>query len=298
MKKILLIVILIVVLVFLFATNKSPETPTPVPVVKNDSLFTQIQIIKDSVFYAEKPRYKGMFTRVVLTTSQPVAELTKLVGDSNVDRVLRLNRIDREALKTEMTIIVPKNMDELKEWRYMPSRIIIAKSLPKLVIISQPTQSFGVYENGVLVRSGPISSGKKSTPTPSGLFFVNWKGEEVISTFDDEWVLLWNMNIDNLEGIALHQYSLPGYPASHSCVRLAEADAYWLYQWTDEWIFKKGELVTEGTPVVIHGEYDFDNPPPWTLLPENPKSTDTSKSILENLVKRYLEDIKSRTMKL
>ncbi len=95
----------------------------------------------------------------------------------------------------------------------------------------------------------------------------------------------------------MHQYSLPGYPASHSCIRMTEADAYWLYNWTDEWIWKNGDIVTEGTPVIIYSKYNFKNPPPWTLLSENPKSTETPRSILENLVKGYKSEIKSRALK-
>lgn len=249
--------------------------------------------ITDSVLYPTQPRNAEMFTRIKLNTADPISELTDLVESSNVDAVLRINRIDRESLKPEMTLIIPSNIDELKDWQYMPNKISTAKNIPKLVIVSQPVQAFGVYENGVLVRSGPVSSGKKLKQTPSGLFFVNWKGEEVVSTFDDEWILKWNMNIDNLAGISMHQYSLPGYPASHSCVRMTEADAYWLYHWTEEWTWQKGAVVSEGTPVIIYGNYDFDNSAPWTLLPENPKASDASRSTLENLVKNYLPKIEA-----
>ncbi len=249
--------------------------------------------ITDSVLYPTQPRNAEMFTRIKLTTTDPISELTDLVESSNVDPVLRINRIDRENLKSEMTLIIPSNIDKLKEWQYMPNKISTAKNIPKLVIVSQPVQAFGVYENGVLVRSGPVSSGKELKQTPSGLFFVNWKGEEVVSTFDDEWILKWNMNIDDLGGISMHQYSLPGYPASHSCVRMTKDDAYWLYHWTEEWTWQKGVVVSEGTPVIIYGNYDFDNPAPWTLLPENPKASDTSRSTLENLVKNYLPKIES-----
>jgi hypothetical protein len=44
-------------------------------------------------------------------------------------------------------------------------------------------------------------------------FSLNWKAEETTSTFDDEWDLRWNFNIENKLGVGWHQYSL-GYPAS------------------------------------------------------------------------------------
>jgi hypothetical protein len=43
--------------------------------------------------------------------------------------------------------------------------------------------------------------------------------------------LRWNFNIENKLGVGWH--SLPGYPASHSCLRLE--DAKLLYEWADEW---------------------------------------------------------------
>lgn len=290
-----IIISIIVVVFFLMKNTRLDDNTNLLTTGENAPITNKLRKVIESVWYPTQQRPVGMFNKVVLNTEQPLTELIALVGDSNIDSVLRINRIDRENLKSGMTIITPKNIDDIKKWQYLPNRISSAKSIPKLVIVSQPIQAFGVYENGLLLRSGPVSSGKKLKQTPSGLFFVNWKGEETISTFDDEWILKWNMNIDNLAGIAMHQYSLPGYPASHSCIRMTEADAYWLYNWTDEWTWKNGDVVKEGTPVIVYGNYNFDASPPWTLLPENSKATDTPRSILEDLVKGYLQEIKTKT---
>ena len=292
MKKyyiILILIIIVIVFIFLFVKKSNSGDDTNIITTETNNF----KKIIEPVLYPTQPRPVGMFEKVILTTKEPLSELTALVGDSNVDVVLGINRIDRDNLKSGMTIMIPKNADDIKKWQYMPNKISSANSIPKLIIVSQPIQAFGVYENGLLVHSGPVSSGKKINQTPSGLYFVNWKGEEVTSTFDDEWILKWNMNIDNLEGISMHQYSLPGYPASHSCISMTEADAYWLYNWTDEWTWQNSKVVREGTPVIIYGNYDFDSSQPWTLLSLNSKSTDTPRSILENLVKGYLSDIKS-----
>jgi hypothetical protein len=45
------------------------------------------------------------------------------------------------------------------------------------------------------------------------VFFFELEAEETTSTFDDEWDLRWNFNIENKLGVGWHQYSLPGYPA-------------------------------------------------------------------------------------
>lgn len=294
MKRYYLLLFLLVpilIAALLFATSSSPDYSQ----VKNDSVSNKWRKVAESVRYPTQERSAGMFDKVTLATNKPLVELATLVGDSNIDAVLRINRIDRDNLKEGMTIIIPKKVDQIKDWQYLPGKINSATSIPKLVIVSQPIQAFGVYENGLLIHSGPVSSGSKLHKTPSGLFFVNWKGEEVVSTFDDEWILKWNMNIDNLEGIAMHQYSLPGYPASHSCIRMTEADAHWLYGWTDQWTWKNGKVVAEGTPVIVYSSYNFDGPPPWTLLPENSKATDTPRSILEDVVKGYQAKIKAGT---
>jgi len=64
------------------------------------------------------------------------------------------------------------------------------------------------------------------------------------------------MNFSNRAGLALHAYALPGYPASHGCVRLLERDAIWLYQWVDTWHLSSGGQSVEspGTPLLIQGE--------------------------------------------
>jgi hypothetical protein len=49
----------------------------------------------------------------------------------------------------------------------------------------------------------------------------NTKAEETTSTFDDEWDLRWNFNIENKLGVGWHQYSLP-VSSPHSCLRLQE----------------------------------------------------------------------------
>jgi len=170
---------------------------------------------------ATKP--KNTYTTITLD------DLAKTVGPANVEAVLRINRVDATNLKKGMTLIVPS--DYSINYNPFPETISAAATIPKLVLVSQKIQFFGMYEFGKLIRSGPVSSGKESTPTKSKLYFTNWKGERVISDVNDTWILKWDFNLDNFDGTSIHQYSLPGYPASHSCVRLFAADAK-LNGWT------------------------------------------------------------------
>jgi len=166
-------------------------------------------------------------------------------------------------------------------------------------MVSQKVQAFAAYQLGNLVLWGPTSTGKEETPTPNGLFHTNWKAEETISTFDDEWVLKWSFNIDNFEGVSLHQYEMPGYPASHSCVRLYAKDAEWIYNWADQWIVTADEesIRAYGTPVIIFDEYDFDSPKPWGELVNNPDETKISVADVEDQLDDYLDLILERKKK-
>ncbi|MGN6293271.1 MAG: L,D-transpeptidase [Chitinophagaceae bacterium] len=162
----------------------------------------------------------------------------------------------------------------------------------KIVFFSYPAQAFAVYEYGNLVYAGPSNMGRKKDPTPTGLYFTNWKAEETTSTFNDEWILKWNFNIQNKAGIGWHQYALPGYPASHSCLRLLEDDARFLYKWADEWKLKGTDsIVLKGTPVIVFGSYPFDGRKPWLNLITDPNALDIPASELEDIVKPHLPEI-------
>jgi hypothetical protein len=75
----------------------------------------------------------------------------------------------------------------------------------------------------------------------------------------------WYFNFDNNTGYGLHEYDLPGQPASHGCVRLLQSDAEWIYYWGEGWTLapESGELLRHGTPVIIVGHYNFASPRPW-----------------------------------
>jgi hypothetical protein len=156
------------------------------------------------------------------------------------------------------------------ELRYSPLPLWYPAAVQqaKVLIVHQPTQVFGGYEHGNLVHWGPVSTGKKSTPTPSGLFHLNWKSKGRYSTVNPDWFMPWYFNFHNRRGLSFHEYRLPGYPASHACIRLLRRDAQWLYSWGEEWeVSAQGWTVLKrGTPVFILGEYDHEAPPPWRSL--------------------------------
>ncbi|WP_289665826.1 L,D-transpeptidase [Flavobacterium panacagri] len=207
--------------------------------------------------------------------------------------VYAINRTDKANLKKLDSVVIPADFSgDLVYYLPFPIHVAALQEVSKIILFSYPTQTFAAYENGELVRTGPTNMGRKKDPTPTGLFFTNWKAEKTTSTFNDEWELKWNFNIENKLGVGFHQYELPGYPASHSCLRLLEKDAKFLYKFADEWILKDKENVkVKGTPVIVFGGYDFDGPKPWLQLASDPKALNISESDIETETKPFLKEI-------
>ena len=181
----------------------------------------------------------------------------------------KLNRRDLAHLIRLDQMIVPAEwpLDELA-YSPLPVEWPWAADKPKALIVDQPSQVFGAYEQGRLVRWGPVSSGRKETATPPGMYSLTWKSKSRVSTDNDQWILKWYFNFINSRGISFHQFDLPGLPASHACVRLLERDAKWLYEWGEQWVLTadRREVAMPGTPVVVLSTFDFDRPAPWLAV--------------------------------
>jgi hypothetical protein len=207
--------------------------------------------------------------------------------------VLAANRTDAKHISKMDSILVPTDFSgDIAYYLPFPLEVPALQEVDKIIFFSYPSQTFATYEKGALIHTGPTNMGSKAHQTPTGLYFSNWKAEETISTFDDEWKLKWNFNVENLEGIGWHEYDLPGYPASHSCMRLQEKDAKILYDWADQWVLADKETVkVKGTPTVIFGSYNFDEPKPWLQLVSNPKALTITAAAIEKIISPYMSEI-------
>jgi hypothetical protein len=113
---------------------------------------------------------------------------------------------------------VQKFAEQLKngEFNWFPER---SPDGPILIIVSIPDQRLYVYRNGVRIAASSCSTGKKGHATPTGVFKILQKDKNHhSSTYNN--APMPNMNRLTWSGIALHAGNLPGYPASHGCVRL------------------------------------------------------------------------------
>jgi hypothetical protein len=94
-----------------------------------------------------------------------------------------------------------------------------AAGVPVMAIVSLRNQRITVYDKDGWILRAPISSGQAGRETPAGIFSVIQKEAEHYSNLYDD-AYMPNMQRITWSGIALHGGVLPGYPASHGCIRL------------------------------------------------------------------------------
>jgi len=90
---------------------------------------------------------------------------------------------------------------------------------PVVVLVSIPLQTMHVYRNGILIGRSSVSTGSKGHDTPGGVFTILEKKETHRSKKYDN-APMPNMQRLTWSGIAMHSGQLPGYAASHGCIRL------------------------------------------------------------------------------
>lgn len=107
----------------------------------------------------------------------------------------------------------------------------IAPEGPMLFIINLKTQRALLYRNGVPIAATTVSTGRRGRETPTGVFTILEK--QVVhhsSKYDD--APMPYMERLTWQGVALHAGHLPGYPASHGCIRMPAGFAKLLYRVT------------------------------------------------------------------
>ena len=110
---------------------------------------------------------------------------------------------------------------------------------PLFLIISIADQRISLYDNGALIARSSVSTGVRNHPTPLGVFSVISKSRFHRSNIYSNAPMPYMQRI-TWSGIALHAGDLPGYPASHGCIRLTHDFAVRLFH-----------LTKRGTRVII-----------------------------------------------
>jgi hypothetical protein len=102
---------------------------------------------------------------------------------------------------------------------------------PIMAIVSIKSQQVTFYDADGWILRAPVSTGTTGRETPAGVFAVLEKDKDHHSSlYDDAWMP--NMQRITWNGIALHGGPLPGYAASHGCVRMPYGFAEKLFERT------------------------------------------------------------------
>lgn len=113
----------------------------------------------------------------------------------------------------------------------------IAPKGPVVIVVSLDEQSIYVYRNGIAIGVSPISSGRPSHATPTGIYTILQKEREHYSNLYDSAPMPFMQRL-SWDGVAMHGGYLPGHPASHGCIRLPQAFAEKLFT-----VSRRGEVV-------------------------------------------------------
>lgn len=243
----------------------------------------------------DKPKFTVKYYLVPVTKDK-IPWLKSIISDDTLRVLYAINRVDKKHFLRQDTLVFPDTfLSDLNRYSPFPESVEVLKPIHKIIFYSYSIQAFAAYQNGELIRWGPVSMGKRSTPTPSGLLYTNWRSKRAISTIDPDWIMNWYFNLDNLLGVSMHEYDLPGYPASHACVRLSADDAFWLYNWADSWkLASSTEIAAYGTPVLVFGIYGYDKRKPWMELSQKSDALSLSEDKLASEIQNFLPLIMER----
>lgn len=193
--------------------------------------------------------------------------------------VARFNRVDRRHVYPGMTIKVPDNLADIRNYTPLPRLYQPAAGHGKYILVDITEQWLGAYENGRLVFSAPAATGKLTTETPVGLFHIDarhlthtsslYKTRDETEQYPMDNAIRFHIGDDNVS-YWIHARDLPGRPASHGCIGLFDEemqkrvygfpdrpvllDSQKLYAWAAgeaDYDFDNGELEElEGGPAV------------------------------------------------
>jgi hypothetical protein len=102
---------------------------------------------------------------------------------------------------------------------------------PLIIAISIDRQNLRIYDANGFFAETPISTGMKGHPTPMGVFSVIQKHKLHHSNIYSGAPMPFMQRI-TWSGVAMHAGVLPGYPASHGCIRMPMAFAVKMWNWT------------------------------------------------------------------
>lgn len=102
---------------------------------------------------------------------------------------------------------------------------------PLVIVVSIDRQKVTVYDSNGTFAESPVSTGMKGHSTPMGVFSVIQKHKFHRSNLYSGAPMPYMQRI-TWSGVAMHAGALPGYPASHGCIRMPMSFAMKMWNWT------------------------------------------------------------------
>lgn len=166
-----------------------------------------------------------------------------------------------------------------------PQQASVAQPAPQdplLIVVSLRKQRLSVFDKNGRVVDSPISSGTSEFPTPTGVFSIIGKSVEHESNLYEGAQMPFMQRL-TWTGTAMHAGNLPGYPASHGCIRLPYGFSERLYGMTS---INTRVVVTNGevTPMAIAHPRLFTPPLPEPLsISDQPMAAATANTKVASL---------------
>lgn len=292
--KLYFLVLILAGSLFISCKEKIEFQSSPDFSLKQDSI-KSVSALKEHLIQSQNT-FRITYRLDSLTEVKRADSLWSSYNEQQQRMLLAINRVEAVRVGPGSKLIVPDTLVEnFNLYAPFPAELEILEPIPQTVLISRRVQAFALYECGRLIRWGPVSTGKQATPTPAGLNYGNYKAKRKISTVNQSWIMPYYFNFMNFEGVGVHQYLLPGFPASHACVRLDMADAVFIYDWAQQWELDAAgkKVIKNGTPFMVFGDYNFEAEVPWFKLAEDPASNDLTQEeldIIETYVEQYFRD--------
>lgn len=153
--------------------------------------------------------------------------------------------VSAESAQTSVpSITVADAVEMLKPGEYIWAPQVAPEG-PIMIVVSLQRQRGYIYRNGVIIGVSTVSTGSEGRETPVGIFTVLQKHIDHKSNLYDNAPMPFMQRL-TWDGIAMHAGKIPGFPASHGCIRLPSAFAKLLYGVT---VMGMTVIITEDTPV-------------------------------------------------
>ncbi len=143
--------------------------------------------------------------------------------------------------------------------------------MPLIINVSIAQQKVRIYDANGLFAEAPVSTGMAGHPTPMGVFSVIQKDRYHHSNIYSGAPMPYMQRI-TWGGVALHEGVLPGYPASHGCIRMPGSFAVKMWGWTKlgaRVIVSPGELSPQN---FAHASLPTTKVPPPAPVAEQPEA--------------------------